>query len=92
MQDLIVYLVVVPVALVVGAIIGHFITRYILEKQIKKWQKKMETPDKKQVRNMLSALGRKPSEEQVNRFINMTKKAEKKKPQKPKKVSLKKKK
>jgi uncharacterized protein YneF (UPF0154 family) len=36
MQDLIVYLVVVPVALVAGAIIGHFITRYILEKQIKK--------------------------------------------------------
>ena len=52
----------------------------------------MGTPDKKQVRNMLSALGRKPSEEQVNRFINMSKKAEKKKPQKPKKISLKKKK
>jgi len=52
----------------------------------------METPDKKQVRNMLSALGRKPSEEQVNRFINMTKKAEKKKSPKPKKISLKKKK
>ena len=33
------------------------------------WQKKMEEPDKEQVRNMLSALGKKPSEEQVNRFI-----------------------
>jgi len=53
----------------------------------------MEKPDKEQVRNMLSALGKKPSEEQVNRFINMTKSAEKKKKeQKPKKSSPKKKK
>ena len=38
----------------------------------------MEEPDKEQVRNMLSALGKKPSEEQVNRFINMTKSSAKK--------------
>jgi len=52
----------------------------------------MGEPDKEQVRNMLSALGQKPSEEKVNRIINMTKSAEKKKPQKPKKILLKKKK
>jgi len=69
---------VVPVALLVGAIIGFFIGRYVFEKQIKEWQKKMEEPDKEQVRNMLSALGKKPSEEQVNRFINMTKSSAKK--------------
>jgi uncharacterized protein YneF (UPF0154 family) len=87
MQDLIVYLVVAPIALVMGVIIGHFITRYIFKKQIEKWQKKMETPDKEQVKNMLTALGRKPSEEQVNRFINLTKERQaKKKPVKaPKK-------
>ena len=79
MKDLIVYLVVVPIALVMGIIIGHFITSYIYKKQIKEWQKKMEKPDKEQVRNMLSALGRKPSEEQVNRFINLTKERQKKK-------------
>jgi uncharacterized protein YneF (UPF0154 family) len=85
MKDLIVYLVVVPIALVMGIIIGHFITRYIFKKQIKEWQKKMEAPDKEQVRNMLAALGRKPSEEQVNRFINLTKeRQEKKKPVKTK--------
>jgi len=45
----------------------------------------MEKPDKEQVRNMLAALGRKPSEEQVNRFINLTKeRQEKKKPVKTK--------
>ena len=85
MKDLIVYLVVVPIALVMGIIIGYFITRYIYKKQIKEWQKKMEKPDKEQVRNMLAALGRKPSEEQANRFINLTKeRQEKKKPAKTK--------
>ena len=51
----------------------------------------MEEPDKEQVRNMLSALGKKPSEEQVNRFINTIKKQEgKKKPTKtPKKKNKK---
>jgi hypothetical protein len=52
----------------------------------------MGKSDKEQVRNMLSALGQKPSEEKVNRFINMTKNAEKKKTQKPKKTLSKKKK
>lgn len=42
----------------------------------------MAEPDKEQVKNMLSALGRKPSEEQVNRFINLTKKQQAKKPNK----------
>jgi Ca2+-binding EF-hand superfamily protein len=48
----------------------------------------MEIPDKEQVRNMLSALGQKPSEQQVNRFINTIKKQETKK--KPTKNSKKK--
>ena len=55
-------------------------------------KRKLFKTAKEQVRNMLSALGQKPSEEKVNRIINMTKSAEKKKPQKPKKISLKKKK
>ena len=82
MNDLVVYLVVVPVALVAGIFIGVVIMRYIFKKQMEEWQKQMEVPDKEQVRNMLSALGQKPSEEQVNRFINMTKKKEVKKPKK----------
>ena len=86
MSDLVVvYLIVVPLALVVGAVIGHFITRYVLEKQMKEWQKQMGEPDREQVRNMLSALGQRPSEEKVNRFINLTKeRQEKKKPVKTK--------
>jgi len=46
---------------------------------MEKWQNKMEKPDKEQVRNMLSALGQKPSEAQVNRFISMTENLKKKK-------------
>ena len=86
MKDVVVYLVVVPVALAAGGVIGLLVARYFFKKQVKKWQKQMEKPDKEQVRNMLSALGQKPSEEKVNRIINMTKSAEKKKPQKPKKI------
>jgi uncharacterized protein YneF (UPF0154 family) len=60
---------------------------------MKEWQKQMQEPDKEQVRNMLSALGKKPSEEQVNRFISMTKNNSAKKGQNnSKKPPLKKKK
>jgi hypothetical protein len=52
----------------------------------------METPDKEQVRNMLSALGQKPSEEQVNRFINLAKKRQEKNKSKSIKTPNKKKK
>ncbi|CAG8743673.1 6652_t:CDS:2, partial [Ambispora leptoticha] len=38
--------------------------------QIKELKKKMEEPDKEQVRNMLSALGKKPSEEQIKAMIS----------------------
>ncbi|CAH1755697.1 7434_t:CDS:10 [Entrophospora sp. SA101] len=61
------------IALALGAIIGCLITKRVLNKQMKEWQKQMGEPDKEQVRNMLSALGQKPSEEKVNRIINMTK-------------------
>jgi uncharacterized protein YneF (UPF0154 family) len=87
-----VFLIIVPIALLVGAIIGFLIFRYIAKKQIKELQKKMEEPDKEQVRNMLSALGKKPSEEQVNRFINMAKNSAKKGKNNSKKDPLKKKK
>jgi len=49
----------------------------------------MEPPDTDPVRNMLSAMGQKPSEEQVNRFINMAENVKKKK---VKKITPKKKK
>ena len=77
MNDWAVYLIVVPAALLVGAIIGWLACRYFLKKQIEEWKKKIEEPDKEQARNMLSALGKKPSEEQLNRFINMTKSSKK---------------
>jgi len=73
-----VFLIIVPITLIAGVITGGFIAYYVFKKQIKEWKKKMENPDKEQVRNMLSALGKKPSEEQVNRFINMAKSSVKK--------------
>ncbi|MDR1670844.1 MAG: YneF family protein [Spiroplasmataceae bacterium] len=78
MDSPVIYLAIILVSLLVGTFIGIFISRYLYKKQIKEWEKKMGNPDKEQVRNMLSALGQKPSEEQINRFINMTKKQDKK--------------
>ncbi len=92
MNDLVVYFIVVPAALLVGVVIGWLMCRYFLKKQIKEWKKKIEEPDKEQVRNMLSALGKKPSEEQVNRFINMAKNSKEKSTNKPRKTPVKKKK
>jgi uncharacterized protein YneF (UPF0154 family) len=52
----------------------------------------MEEPDKEQIRNMLAAVGQKPSEEQVNRFINLSKtKQQQQKKKLAKKTSKKKK-
>jgi uncharacterized protein YneF (UPF0154 family) len=79
MRDLIVYLVVAPIALVIGVLIGFLLCRYITKKQMEEWKRQMETPDKEQIRNMLIAVGQKPSEEKVNRFINLTKVQQKKK-------------
>lgn len=71
------------VGFVLGIATGVLVANYFYKKQIKEWQRKTETPDKEQVRNMLSALGQKPSEQQVNRFINTIKKQEiRKKPTK----------
>lgn len=89
MNDLIIYAIISLASLIAGAIVGFLAARYFIEKQIKEWQKKMEEPDKEQVRNMLSALGRKPSEEQVNRFINMSKSPAKKTQNNSKQKSLK---
>jgi len=89
MNDLIIYAIISLVSLMVGAILGFLATRYFITKQIKEWQKEMKEPDKEQVRNMLSSLGRKPSEEQVNRFINMTKSSAKKNQNNSKQKSLK---
>lgn len=36
MNDLVIYLVIIPAALLVGVIIGYVIARYIFEKEIKK--------------------------------------------------------
>ncbi|CFW93143.1 conserved protein of unknown function (UPF0154 domain) [endosymbiont DhMRE of Dentiscutata heterogama] len=92
MKDWQAYVIVAPIALIIGAIIGGFIVRYILKKQIEEWKKKIETPDREQIRNMLTALGQKPSEEQINRFIRMTQNQCKKETQNPKKAAVKKKK
>jgi uncharacterized protein YneF (UPF0154 family) len=41
-------------------------------------QKQLESMDKDQVRNMLSAFGQKPSEAEVNRIINRVESTKKK--------------
>ena len=46
---------------------------------MEKLQKQADNLDKEQIRNMMNAMGRKPSEEEVNRIISMTENARKKK-------------
>jgi len=65
--------------------IGFFIAFYFFKKQTQKFQKQIKTMDKEQIRNMLSAFGQKPSEEQVNRIVNTVKSMNKKKTVKDKK-------
>jgi len=71
--------------LVIGFAVGWVVAKILFEKQFKKVKKQMEELDKDQVRNMLSAFGQKPSEEQVNRIVSMTENVKKKKMKKAKK-------
>ena len=60
---------------VVGAVLGAIIALYMLRKKMKNFQEQINSAYKDQIRSMLSASGKKPSEEQVNRiFISSMKK------------------
>lgn len=58
---------------IVGMIIGAIVVHFFYKKQIKNFQKQYEKMNKDQVRNMLSAFGKKPSEEQVNKIVQSMK-------------------
>ncbi|KLL05294.1 MAG: hypothetical protein MRERV_2c010 [Mycoplasmataceae bacterium RV_VA103A] len=92
MKDWQAYIILAPLSLAVGLLIGGFIVYYTHKKQVEGWKKQMETPDREQVRNMLTALGQKPSEEQINRFIKMSQAQHKKEAKNPKRFTPKKKK
>jgi uncharacterized protein YneF (UPF0154 family) len=66
--------------------VGFFASVYFLKNQAQKMKKQLETFDKDQLRNMSSALGRKLSEEQLNKMLesveNLKKKSKLKKPKK----------
>lgn len=79
--------IIVPViTFIVGLIGGCFVAVYFLKNQAQKMKKQLETLDKDQLRNMASAFGRKPSEEQLNKMMqsveNLKKKSKLKKPKK----------
>ena len=74
------------VSLVLGIVVGGIITyKYFLKKQIAEFQKQTKNLKKEEIKNMLSAMGRKPSEEEVNRIIGMAENMKKKKVKSPKK-------
>ncbi|HQB96664.1 MAG TPA: YneF family protein [Bacilli bacterium] len=52
-------------ALVLGAVLGYLISRKVFEKQLKKNPPITE----KQIRTMLTMMGRKPSEKQVREIM-----------------------
>ena len=67
--------------MVVGGVIAY---KYVFKKQITEFQKRTKDLKKDEIRNMLSAMGRKPSEEEVNRIIGMAENMKKKKVEKEK--------
>jgi uncharacterized protein YneF (UPF0154 family) len=84
-ESIIIAIVFLVLGMVVGGVIAY---KYVFKKQIIEFQERTKDLKKDEIRNMLSAMGRKPSEEEVNRIIgmaeNMKKKVEKEK-KKPKK-------
>ncbi|HOA11624.1 MAG: YneF family protein [Bacilli bacterium] len=52
-------------ALILGAVLGYLISRKVFEKQLKKNPPITE----KQIRTMLTMMGRKPSEKQVREIM-----------------------
>ena len=64
--------------LLLGFVIGYVVVNYFAKKQLQKFQEQVESFSKEQIKNTLASLGKKPSEEQINRIISMTKSAKKK--------------
>ncbi|CAI2165513.1 2661_t:CDS:2 [Funneliformis geosporum] len=81
------------ILLLIGFLIAYVVINYFVKKQVRKMQEQMESLDKDQIRSTLSSLGQRPSEEQINRIINLTESAKKKreelKVQKPRKKKTK---
>jgi len=64
---------------ILGLVLGAILVFYYFNRQIKKQLENFGAESqKKQVQEMLSALGQKPSEEQINRIMNMAKSLTKK--------------
>ena len=79
-ESIIRLIIVALVSLVLGIVIGGFIAyKYFFKKQVEEFQKQTENLKKEEIRNMLNAMGRKPSEEEVNRIIGMAENMKKKK-------------
>ena len=57
-----------------GMIAGAVVVYFFYKKQIKNFQKQYEMMNKEQIKNMLSAFGKKPSQEQVNKIAQSMKK------------------
>jgi uncharacterized protein YneF (UPF0154 family) len=70
------FFVTVFISFVLGLFGGAIVALYYIKKKL---QKQLDSVNKEQVKNMFSAFGRKPSEEQVNKMMkaveNMKKKS-----------------
>src|SRR5579859_4958470 len=66
------------ISFALGLLTGAVVTYYFFKKQIKKIQEQFGSLDKESLRNMSSALGRKLSEEQLNKMLETVESLKKK--------------
>jgi len=82
----------VLVAFLIGVVSTLVVGYYFLKSKLTEAKKQVESVDKEQIKNMLSAMGKKPSEEQVARIVAATENMKTKSPKEKKKKSSKSKK
>ena len=76
------FFVAIFISFVLGLVGGAIAALYYIKKKL---QKQLDSVNKEQVKNMFSAFGRKPSEEQINKMMKTVEKMKKKSKSKKKK-------
>ena len=65
-------IVLMMIGFIIGCTVSYFYLKKVFQRQSAFLQKKFAEVSKKQIKNVLSSLGRKPSEAQINRIINLS--------------------